>query len=75
MVVRCPRPSLAAHPLPALVLWGEGDRYVPVHYAPLQSQYFQAKVHVLPGCGHIPMADDPALVAEVILGNARLART
>jgi pimeloyl-ACP methyl ester carboxylesterase len=27
---------------------------------------------LLPGCGHVPMTDDPALVAEVLLAGSRL---
>jgi hypothetical protein len=28
----------------------------------------------LPGCGHVPMTDDPALVAKVLLDGSALAR-
>jgi pimeloyl-ACP methyl ester carboxylesterase len=26
-----------------------------------------ARIRPLPGCGHVPMTDDPALVADVLL--------
>jgi pimeloyl-ACP methyl ester carboxylesterase len=28
---------------------------------------------LLPGCGHVPMADDPGTVADLIIGSARLS--
>lgn len=45
--------------LPAIVLWGEADPFIPSRYADLQSDYFDAEVHRLAGCGHWPMIDDP----------------
>ncbi|WP_407697301.1 alpha/beta fold hydrolase [Streptomyces kebangsaanensis] len=31
----------------------------------------RARLIRLPGCGHVPMNDDPALVARVILDGSR----
>jgi pimeloyl-ACP methyl ester carboxylesterase len=61
--------------LPALVLWGEGDAYLPVRYADVQREYFDAQVHVLAGCGHWPMVDEPDRVRELVIAflRARLA--
>jgi pimeloyl-ACP methyl ester carboxylesterase len=53
--------------LPALVLWGDGDPFVPVRFAEEQKRYFDAEVHVLPGCGHWPMVDDPDKVASLLV--------
>jgi pimeloyl-ACP methyl ester carboxylesterase len=53
--------------LPALVIWGEGDAYVPARYAAIQKRYFDAQVHVLPRCGHWPMIDEPAKVRELVI--------
>jgi pimeloyl-ACP methyl ester carboxylesterase len=53
--------------LPALVLWGEGDGYLPVSYAEVQKEFFQAQVHRLPGCGHWPMIDDPEGFAGLLV--------
>lgn len=53
--------------LKALVLWGEGDAYLPLRYAEIQKQYFDATVHHLPGCGHWPMIDDPETVASLVI--------
>ncbi|MET9055087.1 alpha/beta fold hydrolase [Streptomyces bacillaris] len=58
--------------LPVTVAWGTRDRIL------LRRQGIRAK-HVipdarlvrLPGCGHVPMSDDPALVARVILDTSR----
>ncbi|HZP11659.1 MAG TPA: alpha/beta hydrolase [Nevskiaceae bacterium] len=53
--------------LPALVLWGDGDPFVPVKFAESQKQYFDAEVHILEGCGHWPMVDDPEKVASLLM--------
>jgi pimeloyl-ACP methyl ester carboxylesterase len=58
--------------IPVTVAWGSRDRIL------LRRQGIRAK-HVipaarlvrLPGCGHVPMNDDPALVARVILDTTR----
>ncbi|MFD3722401.1 alpha/beta fold hydrolase [Streptomyces sp. NPDC058674] len=61
--------------LPVTIAWGARDRLL------LRRQGIRAKRTVpgarlirLPGCGHVPMSDDPALVARVILDTARSAR-
>jgi pimeloyl-ACP methyl ester carboxylesterase len=53
--------------LPTLVIWGDGDVYLPVRYAETQKQYFDAQVHVLPRCGHWPMIDEPERVRDLVL--------
>lgn len=53
---------------PTLVLWGEGDAFVPVRFAERQKEIFpRAEVHTFPGCGHWPFVDDPELVAGHLL--------
>ncbi len=53
---------------PTLVLWGEGDAFVPVRFAERQKEFFpQATVHRLPGCGHWPFIDQPEVVAGHLL--------
>ncbi|MEV7197637.1 alpha/beta fold hydrolase [Streptomyces sp. NPDC093510] len=58
--------------LPVTVAWGTRDRLL------LRRQGIRAKHAIpgarlvrLPGCGHVPMNDDPALVARVILDTCR----
>ncbi|UUN25547.1 alpha/beta fold hydrolase [Streptomyces sp. FIT100] len=69
------RGVLFTHDLPGLpvtVAWGTRDRLL------LRRQGVRAKQAIpgarlvrLPGCGHVPMNDDPALVARVILDGSR----
>lgn len=58
--------------IPVTVAWGSRDRLL------LRRQGVRAKHTVpgarlvrLPGCGHVPMNDDPALVSRVILDTSR----
>ncbi|MFF3175594.1 alpha/beta fold hydrolase [Streptomyces sp. NPDC057900] len=58
--------------LPVTIAWGSGDRLL------LRRQGIRAKQTLpgarlvrLPGCGHVPMSDDPALVARVVLDTSR----
>ncbi|WP_409235346.1 alpha/beta fold hydrolase [Streptomyces sp. PA5.6] len=58
--------------LPVTVAWGTKDRLL------LRRQGIRAKHTIpgarlvrLPGCGHVPMNDDPALVARVVLDTCR----
>ncbi|MEU6377314.1 alpha/beta hydrolase [Streptomyces sp. NPDC046909] len=58
--------------VPVTVAWGTKDRLL------LRRQGVRAKRIIpkarlvrLPGCGHCPMSDDPALVARVILDGSR----
>ncbi|MFJ6655607.1 alpha/beta fold hydrolase [Streptomyces sp. NPDC091377] len=60
--------------VPVTVAWGSRDRLL------LRRQGVRAKRTVpqarlvrLPGCGHVPMNDDPALVARVLLDGSRPA--
>lgn len=54
--------------VPALVVWGAADPYVPVRYAEQQRSFFpSAKVVVLERSGHWPFADDPEAVAGAIV--------
>jgi pimeloyl-ACP methyl ester carboxylesterase len=53
---------------PVTIVWGTRD----VVLLPRQGRRYAraipgAELRLLPGCGHIPMWDDPALVAETIL--------
>ena len=54
--------------LPALVVWGAHDPYIPVEFAERQRQAFpRAEIKILLDSGHWPFADDPGLVAQAVL--------
>ncbi|MES1265445.1 MAG: alpha/beta hydrolase, partial [Variovorax sp.] len=59
---------LAPRRLPALVVWGARDPYIPVRYAEMQRQFFDVdRVVVLEDSGHWPMVDNPAAVAQAVV--------
>jgi pimeloyl-ACP methyl ester carboxylesterase len=63
-----------ARELPALVIWGEGDVYLPSSYAERQREAFPAaQVHVLAGSGHWPFADAPEEVERLLIAFLREA--
>jgi len=69
---------LAPRDIPALVIWGEQDVYVPSSYAVRQRDAFpSAQVHVLPASGHWPFADAPDTVRRLLVDflGARLSGT
>ncbi|MHB1538853.1 MAG: alpha/beta fold hydrolase [Solirubrobacteraceae bacterium] len=66
---------IAPKDIPALVIWGEHDAYLPSSYAARQRDAFpSADVHVLPSSGHWPFVDSPAVVQRLFvefLGRVR----
>jgi pimeloyl-ACP methyl ester carboxylesterase len=59
--------------VPVTVAWGEKDRLIPAKARLRDELPPHARVLTLPGCGHLPMWDDPQLVAETILDGAQEA--
>ena len=60
--------ALAPRDIPALVIWGEADAYLPAAYAARQREAFpSADVHVLPASGHWPFADAPETVERLLV--------
>ncbi|MEV5472646.1 alpha/beta fold hydrolase [Streptomyces sp. NPDC003631] len=58
--------------LPVTVAWGTKDRLLVRRQGVRAKQIIpRARLVRLPGCGHVPMNDDPALVARVILDGSR----
>ncbi len=54
--------------VPALVIWGAADPYVPVAYAERQREFFpRARIVILEESGHWPFADDPEAVAAALI--------
>ncbi|WP_017559805.1 alpha/beta fold hydrolase [Nocardiopsis baichengensis] len=61
-------------PCPVTIAWGDRDRLLPPSGARTALRRIpHARVVSLLGCGHIPMADAPRLVAAEILQTARCA--
>jgi pimeloyl-ACP methyl ester carboxylesterase len=58
--------------IPVTVAWGTRDMLL-VKRQGLRAKRIipQARLIRLPGCGHVPMNDDPALVARVLLDGSR----
>ncbi|MGW0867836.1 alpha/beta fold hydrolase [Streptomyces sp. NPDC002611] len=57
---------------PVTVAWGSKDRLlVPRQGVRAKGVIPGARLVRLPGCGHVPMNDDPALVARVVLDGSR----
>lgn len=57
------------HPtVPVTIGWGAQDRIFQAHQLDRARQVLpEARHEILTGCGHVPMGDDPALVARLIL--------
>lgn len=59
---------MAPRDIPALVIWGEHDAYLPAEFATRQREAFpSAEVHVLPSSGHWPHADAPETVERLLV--------
>ncbi|MFD8163300.1 alpha/beta fold hydrolase [Streptomyces malaysiensis] len=58
--------------VPVTIAWGTRDRLMPRRQGVRAKRVIpSARLIRLPGCGHVPMSDDPALVARVILDGSR----
>ncbi|MFK0065303.1 alpha/beta fold hydrolase [Streptomyces sp. NPDC091046] len=58
--------------VPVTVAWGDRDRLLlPRQGIRAKHAIPRARLVRLPGCGHVPMNDDPALVARVLLDGSR----
>ncbi len=73
-VFRSFQPFTLAAPdgVPVTIAWGSKDRILPRANARVARQRLpQARFIRLPGCGHVPMTDDPELVAKVLLDGSQ----
>lgn len=52
---------------PITIAWGEHDRLLLRRQAVRAAKWSGRRVKLLRGCGHVPMSDDPELVAKVLL--------
>jgi pimeloyl-ACP methyl ester carboxylesterase len=58
--------------VPVTIAWGTRDRLLRPRQSIVAKQRLpQARLISLPGCGHVPMTDDPRLVADVLLDGSR----
>ena len=61
--------------VPVTIAWGTRDRLLrPRQILMARARLPQARLLPLPGCGHVPMTDDPPLVAGVLLHGSTAAR-
>jgi pimeloyl-ACP methyl ester carboxylesterase len=59
--------------VPVTIAWGTHDRLLPPSQVSVARERLpQARFVPLPGCGHVPMTDDPDLVARVLLEGSTL---
>ena len=57
--------------VPVTIAWGTRDRLLPPSQARVALHRIpQARFRTLPGCGHVPMTDNPELVTQVILDGS-----
>ncbi len=67
--------ALAGNRLPALVIWGREDPYIPARFAARQREVFpRARVHVLPAVGHFPFIDEVVRVRRLVRPFLRKAQ-
>jgi pimeloyl-ACP methyl ester carboxylesterase len=58
--------------VPTLVIWGEDDGFVPIaHGQAYHEGISKAELVVLPGCGHLPHVEQPALCQKIVLDFLR----
>jgi pimeloyl-ACP methyl ester carboxylesterase len=57
--------------VPVTIGWGASDRLLPFGQTRVaKARLPEARVVRLPGCGHVPMTDDPDLVADLLLAGS-----
>nr|BFE86083.1 hypothetical protein GCM10020093_086840 [Planobispora longispora] len=57
---------------PITIAWGEHDRLLLRRQAVRAAKWSGQRVKLLKGCGHVPMSDDPELIARVLLEASAL---
>jgi pimeloyl-ACP methyl ester carboxylesterase len=57
--------------VPVTITWGSRDVVLPPYQAKVAQRLLPQAMSVrLPGCGHVPMSDNPDLVARVLLAGS-----
>lgn len=68
--------SIRFFDVPALVVWGERDPVVPVEFAHrLHAVLRGSELVIIPGVGHVPQEEEPALTARALIGFVQRVRT
>jgi pimeloyl-ACP methyl ester carboxylesterase/phosphatidylglycerophosphate synthase len=68
--------SIASFDVPALVLWGEDDPVIPVEFAHrLHAALRGSELVIIPGIGHVPQEEDPALTARALVDFIQRVRS
>jgi pimeloyl-ACP methyl ester carboxylesterase len=58
--------------VPVTIAWGTRDHLLSPRQALVAKERLPtARLAALPGCGHVPMTDDPELVADILLRGSR----
>jgi pimeloyl-ACP methyl ester carboxylesterase len=57
--------------VPVLLVWGENDQIFPLRHAEVASRVCNARLAVIPQCGHLPEVEQPRLTAEAIASFLR----
>lgn len=70
-----PRTTPALRAVPVTIAWGSRDLLLTHRTQSARAQWLMAWArHVtLPGCGHLPFADDPVACFDAILRTTRVA--
>jgi len=64
----CYKQPLGLADVPTTIAWGTRDTVLPPYHALIARKALPRATHRwLPGCGHVPMGDDPELVVDTIL--------
>lgn len=59
--------SVAAHPRPTLLIWGDRDRILPATHLEAARRHFPgAQVHLFTGTGHMPQIERPDEFADLV---------
>lgn len=59
---------------PVMIIWGEGDHTIPLEQShSIIGLVPRAKLHVIPGCGHIPHYEKPEVVNPLLMDFLRSA--
>jgi pimeloyl-ACP methyl ester carboxylesterase len=68
-------PIAAGQSYPIRVVWAEHDRVLPFEHfgAPMLERIPDADLIRIPDVGHVPMSDDPAAIAKLIMEVTRIA--